>query len=105
VTDGPRADIGTSFAFRFVFEEADLLGFSGTRNEMEGRQMSEAIIEATTRILNALGGNGVSSVKELSRETGLKPREVERAIGWLAREKKVHFVQNEGKEQVSLSAE
>ena len=67
--------------------------------------MSEAIIEATTRILNVLGGNGVSSVKELSRVTGLKPREVERSIGWLAREKKIYFVQKEGKEQVSLSAD
>ncbi|MHC5082285.1 MAG: winged helix-turn-helix domain-containing protein [Planctomycetota bacterium] len=67
--------------------------------------MSEAILEATNRILQALGGNGVSSVKELSRETGLKPREVERAIGWLAREKKIRFVQTEGKEQVSLSGE
>jgi hypothetical protein len=74
-------------------------------DEMEGRQMSEAILEATNRILQALGGNGVSSVKELSRETGLKPREVERAIGWLAREKKIRFVQTEGKEQVSLSGE
>ncbi|MHC4600467.1 MAG: winged helix-turn-helix domain-containing protein [Planctomycetota bacterium] len=67
--------------------------------------MSEAIIEATTRILHALDGNGTSSVKELSRETGLKPRVVERAIGWLAREKKIRFVQTDGKEQVSLSGE
>jgi predicted transcriptional regulator len=55
--------------------------------------------------LHVLDGNGVSSVRELSRETGLKPREVERAIGWLAREKKICFSQSDGKEKVSLSRE
>jgi hypothetical protein len=54
--------------------------------------MSEAITEATTRILHALNGNGASSARELSMETGLKPRVVERAIGWIARERKIRFV-------------
>jgi hypothetical protein len=64
--------------------------------------MSEIIGEAAGLVWQALSGNGIANAKELSRKTGLKPKQLERAIGWLAREKKLQIVNKDGKEEISL---
>ena len=65
--------------------------------------MSKDIGESAGLVWRILNVKGSASVKQIMRETGLKPKEVERAIGWLAREDKVQIVFKGRTEQVFLN--
>jgi transcription initiation factor IIE alpha subunit len=52
-----------------------------------------------------LDEHGEVSIRELVQETGLRKKQVNRAIGWLAREGKVSFVDGTNEEVVSLATD
>lgn len=51
--------------------------------------MHETIGEAAGRIWQHLSENGPASVTKVTTATGLGKNDVQRAIGWLAREEKI----------------
>lgn len=65
--------------------------------------MSETIGQAAGMIWNYLDANGPSSVTKITTATGLNKNDVQRALGWLAREEKVSFEMSGRTEKVSLS--
>lgn len=64
--------------------------------------MSETIGQAAGMIWNYLDTNGPSSVTKITTATGLNKNDVQRALGWLAREEKVSFEMSGRTETVSL---
>lgn len=54
--------------------------------------MSDVIGESAGVIWKFLAENGESSVSKIATETGLGKNELQRAIGWLAREEKVQII-------------
>ncbi len=63
--------------------------------------MMHGIGEAAGQVWQHLHDKGPSSLKALGEATGLKSRELNRAIGWLAREDKIELDNNEKQERVS----
>jgi DNA-binding IclR family transcriptional regulator len=53
--------------------------------------MSETIGAAAGKIWEYLEENGATSVTKITKETGLNRNDVQRAIGWLAKEGKLNF--------------
>jgi len=64
--------------------------------------MSTEIGSAAGKIWEFLNTNGEASVNRISTETGLGKNEIQRAIGWLAKEDKLNFVNNGRVELLSL---
>ncbi len=65
--------------------------------------MSEDIIGAAAgKIWEYLNENEEASVSKVAKETGLGKNEVQRAIGWLAKEDKLSFEINGRTETLSL---
>ena len=64
--------------------------------------MIEAIGEAAGKIWQFLDKNGEASVNKITTETGLGKNDVQRAIGWLAKEDKLNIQVNGRVETLSL---
>lgn len=64
--------------------------------------MSEAIGDAAGVVWTFLNENGPASVTKITTATGLGKNDVQRALGWLAREEKVCIELNARTEMVSL---
>ena len=64
--------------------------------------MVNKIGEAAGKVWHCLHTNGQCSFNALVKGTKLKEREVDRAIGWLAREGKVHIVRDKKAELIAL---
>ena len=66
--------------------------------------MSESIGEAAGKVWRHLNGNGPVPISSVVKATELRRREVDRAIGWLAKEGKVDIETHGKQELMSLSA-
>ncbi len=64
--------------------------------------MADAIGDAAGKIWHYLDENGESSVNKVTTETGLGRNDVQRAIGWLAKEGKLNIEINGRTETLSL---
>jgi hypothetical protein len=64
--------------------------------------MSNSIGIAAGAIWDYLDKNGATSVTKVTNETGLARNEVQRAIGWLAKEDKLNFEMEGRTELLSL---
>ncbi len=64
--------------------------------------MIEAIGEAAGKIWHFLDQNGEASVNKVTTETGLSKNDVQRGIGWLAKEGKLNVQVNGRVETLSL---
>jgi len=64
--------------------------------------MSEIIGNAAGKIWEYLDENGATSVSKVTKETGIGKNDVQRAIGWLAKEGKLNFVMEGRTELLSL---
>ncbi len=65
--------------------------------------MSNATIgDAAGKIWKYLDKNGEASVSKIVKETGLNRNDVQRGIGWLAKEDKLNFEINGRTETLSL---
>lgn len=64
--------------------------------------MTETIGEAAGKIWEFLDENGPSSPSKISKETGVAKNDLQRAIGWLAREEKIEIELNGRVETLSL---
>lgn len=53
--------------------------------------MDNSIGEAAGIVWNFLDQNGAASVNKVCTETGLSKNDIQRAIGWLAKEDKLAF--------------
>ena len=63
---------------------------------------NEVIGEAAGKIWKYLNKNGEASVSKIAKETGLGKTEVQRAIGWLAKENNLNFEISGRTETLSL---
>ncbi len=61
--------------------------------------MSDTIGNAAGKIWEYLNENEASSVSKVTKETGLSRNEVQRAIGWLAKEDKLS-IETEGRTEL-----
>lgn len=61
--------------------------------------------EAAGLVWNCLHENGPLTPNRLAKETGLSTNELNRALGWLAREDKVSLARDGRKEVLSLTEE
>jgi predicted RNA-binding protein (virulence factor B family) len=64
--------------------------------------MVKLIGDAAGKVWEYLDKNGPSSVTKLTTETGISKNEIQRAIGWLAKEDKIFFDAKGRTETVSL---
>ena len=64
--------------------------------------MADMIGELAGRVWQYLDENGESSVNKVMVETGLGKNEIQRAIGWLAREGKLSILTKGRTEMLSL---
>lgn len=64
--------------------------------------MIDVIGEAAGKIWQFLDKHGEASVNKVTTETGLGKNDVQRAIGWLAKEDKLNIVMNGRVETLSL---
>lgn len=65
--------------------------------------MTDTIGQSAGKIWQFLSDNGTASVTKITNETGLNKNDVQRALGWLAREEKISIELKNGRtETVSL---
>ncbi|MCF6251510.1 MAG: winged helix-turn-helix domain-containing protein [Methylococcaceae bacterium] len=64
--------------------------------------MSDTIGNAAGEIWKYLDKNGATSVSKITKETGLSRNDVQRAIGWLAKEDNLNFEMEGRTELLSL---
>jgi predicted HTH transcriptional regulator len=64
--------------------------------------MSYTIGEAAGKIWRYLDENGPASVSKVSTETGINKNDIQRAIGWLAKEDKLSIEMKGRAETLSL---
>ena len=64
--------------------------------------MSNTIGDAAGKIWNYLNENGASSATKIEKETGIGKNDVQRAIGWLAKEDKLVIDTNGRFETIAL---
>ncbi len=65
--------------------------------------MIYAIGEAAGQVWQYLRDHETSSLKRVGEGTGLKPKDLNRAVGWLAREEKIRIERCKNKELLSLN--
>lgn len=65
--------------------------------------MANTIGTAAGKIWKFLNKNGPTSISKVATETGINKNEIQRAIGWLAREEKITIEQKGRTETISLS--
>lgn len=65
--------------------------------------MATVIGEAAGKVWRYLHANGEASSARIARDNGLSRADVERAIGWLAREGKIQIEKSRRLESVRLS--
>ena len=65
--------------------------------------MANSIGASAGKIWDFLNTTGPASISKISNETGVSKNDVQRAIGWLAREEKILIEQNGRTETVSLA--
>ncbi len=63
--------------------------------------LTPTIGENAGRIWQLLEGNGGMSPSAIAKQLKLKASDVDRAVGWLAREDKIHFEQS-GKSGIKI---
>jgi predicted transcriptional regulator len=68
-----------------------------------GRKMINSIGENAGKVWKYLDKHGEVSTASLVKGTKLSQREADRAIGWLAREGKIHIRKEAKKEIISLT--
>lgn len=61
--------------------------------------MTEAIGNAAGLVWKHLNENGDSSISKVAKETGIHKNDIQRAIGWLAREEKI-TIEKKGRSEV-----
>ena len=66
--------------------------------------MIELIGDAAGKILHFLDQNGEASVNKITTETGLSKNDIQRAIGWLAKEDKINIELKGRVETLSLKS-
>jgi predicted RNA-binding protein (virulence factor B family) len=64
--------------------------------------MSYTIGEAAGKIWRYLDDNGPASISKVSSETGISKNDIQRAIGWLAKEDKLSIEMKGRAETLSL---
>lgn len=64
--------------------------------------MSDTIGNAAGKVWEYLDKNGATSVSKVTKETGLSRNDVQRAIGWLAKEGNLNFEMDGRTELLSL---
>lgn len=64
--------------------------------------MTKTIGSAAGSIWKYLSKNETASITKLASETGLGKNDIQRALGWLAREDKINIVQKGRIETISL---
>ena len=64
--------------------------------------MSNSIGDSAGKIWEYLDKNGAASVSKVAKEAGLNKNEIQRAIGWLAKEDKLDFTMEGRTELLSL---
>ena len=64
--------------------------------------MADAIGNAAGALWKYLDKNGASSATKIAKETKLDAKEVQRAIGWLAKEGKIAITTKGRRETISL---
>lgn len=65
--------------------------------------MVETIGQTAGKVWTFLEDNGTSTVNKITNETGLSKNDIQRAIGWLAREEKITIELINGRiENISL---
>ena len=65
--------------------------------------MANTIGAAAGKIWKFLNKNGPTSISKIATETGINKNDIQRAIGWLAREEKITIEQKGRTETISLS--
>ena len=78
------------------------MGYIGLSREEEKR-MAEALGTAAGKVWTCLNDNSSLTLHELKRKTGLSSDMLNRAIGWLSRENKLHFEVADGQERIRLT--
>ena len=68
-------------------------------------ELNEIVGTAAGKVWNFLSSNGQASASKLAESTGLDRNDVQRAIGWLAREGKLNVERKGKNEFFSLMAE
>ena len=66
--------------------------------------MIELIGDAAGKIWHFLDQNGEASVNKITTETGLSKNDIQRAIGWLAKEDKINIELKGRVETLSLKS-
>ena len=64
--------------------------------------MTKTIGSTAGSIWSYLSKNETASITKLANDTGLGKNEIQRALGWLAREDKIEIVQKGRTETISL---
>ncbi len=64
--------------------------------------LSTSIGNSAGKVWKFLDTNGASSVNKIANGTGLNKNDVQRAIGWLAREQKISIEQQGRTEMLTL---
>ena len=65
--------------------------------------MANTIGAAAGKIWKFLNKNGPTSISKIATETDINKNDIQRAIGWLAREEKITIEQKGRTETISLS--
>jgi hypothetical protein len=64
--------------------------------------MKTMIGDSAGKVWKFLSTNGSASISKVAKETGLGKTDIQRAIGWLAREEKISITQKGRTETISL---
>lgn len=64
--------------------------------------MKNIIGTSSGKVWEFLSNNGPATITKIAAETGLGKNDIQRAIGWLAREEKISITQKGRTETISL---
>ena len=67
--------------------------------------MNRGIGETAGKVWVVLGEKGELNISQIPRLLKIKPREAYQAVGWLAKEGKIHQEEKDGKAFISLTGE
>ena len=66
--------------------------------------MKNIIGNSAGKVWKFLNTNGPATITKIANETGLSKNDIQRAIGWLAREEKISISQKGRTETISLES-